>query len=50
MGSTKVSYYHCVDVTYVFRFFRVCLMKLDALTLGAYRGETHLNTEKDYII
>jgi hypothetical protein len=34
----KVSHYHCVGVyIYVFRSFRVCLMKLGALTLGAYR-------------
>jgi hypothetical protein len=26
-----------LESIYVFRFFRVCLMKLGALTLGAYR-------------
>jgi hypothetical protein len=38
MGVIKVSHYHYVRVyIYVFRSFRVCLMKLGALMLDAYR-------------
>jgi hypothetical protein len=37
IGLIKVSHYHCVGVIYVFRSFRISLMKLGALTLSAYR-------------
>jgi hypothetical protein len=37
MGVIKVSHYPVLEFIYVFRSFRVCLMKLGALTLGAYR-------------
>jgi hypothetical protein len=36
-GGIKVSHYHCVGVSYVFRSFRVCLMNVGSLMLSAYR-------------
>jgi hypothetical protein len=37
MGAFKVSHYHCVGDYICFMSFRICLMKLGTLTLGAYR-------------
>jgi hypothetical protein len=37
MGILQSSTFTVLEFIYVFRSFRVCLMKLDALMLGAYR-------------
>jgi hypothetical protein len=36
-SSVNISHYHCVVVNIRFKSFSVCLMKLGALALGAYR-------------
>jgi hypothetical protein len=37
MGGITVSHYHMLEFMCVFRSFRVCLMKMGALILSAYR-------------